>query len=255
MSWIIDLISWALSLWMYWLPLLTFMIGLGWGAQGAKERQDNQFRRLTRRIEVPKTWRSGEIKVPLDGRPLTRPEMAVAALVVRVDAGHGSGVCVSSHGLVLTNAHVVGNATVVEVEDEKTSHLGVVVKVRESRDVAAIYVETSLTAAAIHEDEPGVGDDIYVAGTPMHTDNKHLLTRGVISKIGLFDRKKFIHMDAGIAPGNSGGPAFDGEGRLVGLTVAIQTDNGERTHIGLAIPIAEALAALKIEGEPLAAAT
>lgn len=245
-----DLFGSVLSYWTYWLPVLTFAIGVAGGWSIREDETQKQLTRLAKHVQIPDGWERGAVDAPLDGACMSREEMAQASLVIRSPFSHGSGVCISSEGLVLTNAHVVEDAPVVEVEGESGSYLGVVVKVHVERDVALLKLgTTNLKPVRIAAEEPTVGDDLFVAGTPLRLENANMLTKGVVSKIGLLDRQRYIHMDAAIAPGNSGGPVFNHTGSLIGLSVAIQTDSdGTRTHIGLAIPIDEIVQTLKLVG-------
>ncbi|MGJ8650275.1 MAG: S1C family serine protease [Opitutaceae bacterium] len=247
---ILDLISWFFGVWEFWLPVLTFFIGLGMGSSGASEQHNEQLERLVKNVEYPKSWRKSEINIPLDGSPVNKQGMADSGLLIRIDQAHGSGVCISSQGLVITNAHVVGESKIVEVEDTKFSFLAPVIKKDEERDVAALFVANAgLKPVSASLNPVEVGDEIYISGAPHRVENKNLLTRGVVSKVGNFDGLMYIHTDASIAPGNSGGPAFNANGELVGISVAIQrrTDNNDLSHIGLVIPISEILSSLKIQ--------
>jgi len=246
---VLDLVKWLIGAWELWLPVLTLIIGIAIGRSGASVVHGEQLERLVKNVEYPKKWRDSEIDISLDGHRVDKPGMAEAGLLIRTENGHGSGVCISSLGLVITNAHVTGDATIVEVEDAKCSFLAPVIKKDEDRDVAVLFIgNTSLKSIRIASENPKVGDEIFISGAPHRVENKNMLSRGVISKIGIFDGSEYIHTDAAIAPGNSGGPAFNGDGELIGISVAVQlrTDNHDLSHIGLIIPIAEILSSLKI---------
>jgi S1-C subfamily serine protease len=238
-----------LAAWPYWLPVLTFFIGILFGQFGQQEESRKQLYRLTEQIDIPDQWREGVVDVRLDGKALDKPAMSNAGLLIRSFDAYGSGVCISSDGVILTNAHVVGEETVVEVEDSKGSYLGRVIKRCTERDVALIRSSgRAFVVAEVADDGPAVGDDLYVSGAPWNTENKSMLTRGVVSKLAGFEGLPYIFTDAAVAPGNSGGPVFNALGKLVGITVAGQlTPKGELTHIGLVIPIREALKSIRIE--------
>lgn len=244
----ISFVEKILAAWPYWLPVLTFFIGISFGRFSQQEESRKQLCRLTEQIDIPEEWREGVVNVPLDGKALDKPAMSKAGLLIRSSDGHGSGVCISSDGLILTNAHVVGQETVVEVEDSKYSYLGRVIKRCDKRDVALVRVcgRTSVVAE-VADNCPAVGDDLYVSGAPWDPENKSMLTRGVVSKLANSEGLPHIFTDAAIGRGNSGGPVFNSHGQLVGITVAIQTSDGAPTQIGLVIPIHEALKAMKIE--------
>jgi S1-C subfamily serine protease len=245
----------VLAAWPYWAPVLTFLIGISFGRFSQQEESRGQLCRLTAQIDIPSQWRKGVVCVPLDGKALDKPAMSKAGLLIRSSpAVHGSGVCISSDGVILTNAHVVGEETVVEVEDSKGSYLGKVIKRCTKRDVALIRVSSrTCIIAEVAPDLPAVGDDLYVSGTPWSTENKSMLTRGVVSKLASHEDLPYIFTDAAMAPGNSGGPVFNSLGKLVGLTVAVQlTPDYGFSHIGLVIPIQEALKAMQIESRTAA---
>jgi|GEM_PF-3505366 len=248
---LIDLVKTFFGWWPYWLPILMFKIGSMCGSIREQGSRSDQMKRLAPLI--PEGWKQGEIAVELDGQPLPVDSLGAASLHIRLFEGHGSGVCISSAGLVLTNAHVVENSAVVEVSpDEATSLLGVVVKSDERRDVAAIMLEkTPPIVARIAPDLPPVGAPIYISGCPIHEGNQNYLTSGIVSKIGPFEfpsrMQVFIHTDCAIAPGNSGGPAFNEQGEVIGIAVAIQLDGeAQKTHMALVIPIKECLEAMNI---------
>ena len=246
---ILSAVGWVLSAWPYWVPVLLLFLGFNMGRAAEAMEVRNKLTRLARGIEIPTGWRGGPIVTELDGAACSREEMAQSSLVIRLPDGHGSAVCISSTGLVITNAHVVGDDDVIEIEHDDQSYLGVVLKRDSKRDVAVLLVgNQSFKPVKIATAPVRVGDDLFIAGTPNRIENRNLLTRGVVSKIGPFAGKNVIHTDAAIAPGNSGGPVFNEAGELVGLSVAIQLDQrGGLSHIGLVIPIDAALKALKIE--------
>lgn len=250
-SWIIEQVLWLLGLWPYWLPVVTFSFGWGLGTGFEVINTQSKLERLARGVNVPKGWRGGPIRTSLDGEARSKEEMAKAAFVIRTDLGHGSGVCISSNGLILTNAHVIGDAKIVEVEDEGNSYLGVVLKRNRKRDAAVLLIEaTGLQPVRIASTPARVGDDLFVSGTPDRLENRNILTRGLVSKVGDYGGSTYIHMDAHIAGGNSGGPVFNADGCLVGITVAYQiAPDGSKSHINLAIPIAEFLDSVNIQDQ------
>lgn len=255
----LSFLKWVLDQWPFWVPVITLFLGWIFGSLAEADRTQEQMKRLARSIKVPDAWTKGPVETSLNGVSLSREEMAAASLIIRSPlGGHGSGVCISSEGLILTNQHVVGDAVVVEVEHGGNSFVGRVVKSFAEPDVALIKVlAQQLVIPAIAPSVPAIGDDVFVAGTPLHVDNANLLTKGVLSKVGEFQGSNYLFVDAGIAPGNSGGPVFSASGQLIGLSVAVQLNgDGTLSHIGLAIPVAEALTKLQlIDSAALAAAT
>jgi serine protease Do len=157
--------------------------------------------------------------------------------------GIGSGVVLSSDGMILTNHHVVGEADEFEVvlqSGEKYS--GELVGTDPETDIAVIRIDaTDLPVIAIGDsDELRVGQWVLAVGSPFALSQT--VTQGIISYIGRSDvglaaYEDYIQTDAAINPGNSGGALVDLDGRLVGINTAIVTRTGNYQGIGFAIPV------------------
>ena len=154
----------------------------------------------------------------------------------------GSGVIVSSDGLVLTNKHVVDGADEILVmfaNNQTTS--ATVIGADAHTDLAVIKVNaTGLPVIPQLDDErPLVGDVVLAIGNPFGLG--HSVSQGIISA---FSRSvitdspydDFIQTDAAISPGNSGGALVDHAGRLVGINTMIYSQSGGSEGIGFAIP-------------------
>jgi serine protease Do len=142
--------------------------------------------------------------------------------------GSGSGVIVDPQGLILTNNHVVGTATHVEIRfSDKTTLIGPVVGRDPDTDLALIKVEPdhNLPAAPFGDSSAvKVGQWVIAVGNPFGLDRT--VTLGVVSGIGrenmnLSRYENFIQTDASINPGNSGGPLFNLRGKVIGINTAI----------------------------------
>ena len=168
-------------------------------------------------------------------------------------SGIGSGIIISTDGYILTNRHVVENATTatVELEDGRTFP-ATIVKVSDSNDLALVRIQaTGLTAARIG-DSTGiqVGETALAIGSPLGTYTE-TVTRGIVSGLGrevtVTDEVTrqpttltgLIQTDAAINPGNSGGPLLDATGAVIGVNTAVATS---AEGLGFAIPIADAAA-------------
>jgi serine protease Do len=156
--------------------------------------------------------------------------------------GAGSGFVVDPSGIIVTNNHVVGHATriVVGFTDGKQMPARVIGS-DELTDVAVIKVNTDHSLPAVtfgDSDKVEVGDWILAAGNPFGLGGS--VTAGIVSAEGRdigegpFDR--FLQLDAPINPGTSGGPAFNLDGQVVGMTTAIVSPSGGSVGIGFAIP-------------------
>lgn len=170
----------------------------------------------------------------------------VEATVVRVETtiGSGSGVIVNSSGYVLTNAHVVGDETLVKITmmDEKTYDAIVVAK-NEERDLAIMIIigdQTDYPVAVLgSSEEVQNGDEVVAIGYALGLEGQATLSKGIVSAKRTLDGQNYIQTDAAINPGNSGGPLFNLEAEVVGINTAKYVGGGIES-IGLVIPIDEA---------------
>jgi Do/DeqQ family serine protease len=159
----------------------------------------------------------------------------------------GSGVIVdAAQGYVMTNAHVVENASNIEVTTKDNRRLTAKLIGRDSdTDIAVLQIPSgSLTAVPIGDsDRLQVGDFVLAIGNPFGLGQT--VTSGIISALGRSGLgiegpegyEDFIQTDASINPGNSGGPLVDLQGRVVGINTAILAPGGGNIGIGFAVPI------------------
>jgi len=157
--------------------------------------------------------------------------------------GIGSGVIVSSDGMIITNHHVVGEADEFDVVLQNgESYRGDLVGTDPETDLAVIRIDArDLPAIRLGDsDELKVGQWVLAVGSPFALSQT--VTQGIISYIGRSDvglaaYEDYIQTDAAINPGNSGGALVDLDGRLVGINTAIASRNGGYQGIGFAIPV------------------
>ena len=164
----------------------------------------------------------------------------------RVQNSLGSGVIVSSGGLIVTNTHVVksrGTAEIRVVLSDKREFSANVILQDEKTDIAVLQVEGLDERLPFLEfadsDAAEVGDLVLAIGNPFGVGQT--VTSGIVSalartRIGRSDDQVFIQTDAAINPGNSGGALVDMTGRLVGINTAIYSRSGGSNGIGFAIP-------------------
>jgi serine protease Do len=173
----------------------------------------------------------------------------------RREQGMGSGVIVSSDGTILTNNHVVSDATEIKVTTyDKREFDATVVGTDPKSDLAVIRVKGNATNLKPIEfgdsSRLRLGDVVLAIGNPFGVGQT--VTMGIVSAkgradLGIVDYEDFIQTDAAINPGNSGGALVNMEGQLVGVNTAILSRSGGYQGIGFAIPtnmaspIAEAL--------------
>ncbi|MEJ7894277.1 MAG: trypsin-like peptidase domain-containing protein [Solirubrobacteraceae bacterium] len=168
----------------------------------------------------------------------------------------GSGFVLDDEGRVLTNAHVVANATQVTVSlaGDAAREARVIGK-DESTDLALLQIETDgldLEPLALGDsDGVEVGDPTVAIGNPFGFDRT--LTTGVISALQRritapdgYTIEDVIQTDAAINPGNSGGPLIDAGGRVIGINSQIATGGATGSvGIGFAVPVNTAKAVVK----------
>ncbi len=156
----------------------------------------------------------------------------------------GSGVIISSDGLILTNQHVVNDAKRIQVRLADGRRFNVAeTKGDPKSDVAILRIEgQDLPAAEIGDSrELFVGDWVLAIGSPFTLQSS--VSAGIISgKDRWHSLSKdvsglFLQVDATINPGNSGGPLVDLDGKIVGINTAITSRNGGFQGIGFSIPI------------------
>jgi serine protease Do len=152
----------------------------------------------------------------------------------------GSGFFISSDGYIVTNNHVVENATEIRVtlKDERELKARVIGR-DEATDLAVIKVEGRNFPYVNFDNsaKPRVGDWVITVGNPFGLGGT--ATAGIVSAYGRDIGEAFvdyIQIDAPINRGNSGGPTFDIYGRVIGVNTAIFSPSGGSVGIGFAIP-------------------
>ena len=164
----------------------------------------------------------------------------------RQEHGLGSGVIVSPEGYILTNNHVVENATDITVQlSDKRQMKGKVVGTDPRSDIAVVQIQaTGLTSMKLGDSAKlRVGDIVLAIGNPFGLNET--VTMGIVSATGRRNTEltpaqgyaDFIQTDAAINPGNSGGALVNARGELVGINTAIYSGNGGNLGIGFAIPV------------------
>ena len=163
-----------------------------------------------------------------------------AVVSVSRRGGSGSGVIVRADGIIITNAHVVGNARTVEIRTaDGRTFTGTVLGTDTDVDTAVVRINANnLPAAPLADsDRLEVGQLAIAIGNPLGLERT--VTRGVVSAVnrdprGVDIAAGLIQTDAAINPGNSGGPLLDSSGRVIGINTAILVGT---TGLGFAVPI------------------
>ena len=159
------------------------------------------------------------------------------------DDNMGSGVIASRDGYILTNHHVLGDGTQIEVILASGERLKArLIGSDPDTDLAVLKVDREGLPAigfASHDDI-AVGDVVLAIGNPFGVGQT--VTMGIISalgrtQLGINTFENFIQTDAAINPGNSGGALVDVHGQLLGINTAIYSRSGGSLGIGFAIPV------------------
>jgi len=157
----------------------------------------------------------------------------------------GSGFIIDGDGSILTNNHVVENASkiVVKLAGDEQDYEAKVIGRDAKTDIAVIKINVKTTLAAANlgdSDRLEVGEWVMAIGNPFGLDGT--VTSGIVSAKGRHNITQgpydnFIQTDASINPGNSGGPLINLRGEVIGINTAIFSRTGGNIGIGFAIPI------------------
>ena len=171
--------------------------------------------------------------------------------------GEGSGFFISADGYAVTNYHVVDHAKSVQITtDDGTIHTAKVIGADQKTDLALIKVDgkSDFPFVKFADHSPRVGDWVVAVGNPFGLGGT--VTAGIVSArgrdIGTGPYDDYMQIDAPINKGNSGGPAFDINGDVVGVNTAIYSPSGGSIGIGFDIPSTTAkmvIAQLKEHGQ------
>ncbi|HEY3349239.1 MAG TPA: trypsin-like peptidase domain-containing protein [Thermoanaerobaculia bacterium] len=167
--------------------------------------------------------------------------------MTEVPQGSGSGFVWDRQGHVVTNFHVIQNASslVVTLADQ-SDWKATVVGVEPDKDLAVLRIgapEAKLPPILVGTSRDlKVGQKVFAIGNPFGLDET--LTTGIVSALGrtiesVTGRKiqNVVQTDAAINPGNSGGPLLDSAGRLIGVNTQIASPSGASAGIGFAVPV------------------
>jgi putative serine protease PepD len=224
-------------------------------------------------VAVPAVPPVNDIALPvLPGEDAEEPVAAVARAVapavvlIQNELGQGSGIIYDAEGLILTNAHVVGQFTKVQVTLASGVRVpGEVLGADPLTDVAVVRIDTDFefgVAVLAPESSVEVGQLAVAIGSPFGL--QQTVTSGIVSakgrvlenliEDGRLSVVSMIQTDASINPGNSGGALADRQGRVIGMNTSIRTDgSGGNIGVGFAVPsdTAKLIADRIIAGQPL----
>ena len=166
-------------------------------------------------------------------------------------SGAGSGVFISSKGYIVTNNHVIDNASEIQVIlNDNSKYDATVIGTDPSTDIAVIKIEgENFPAIAIgNSDVLEIGEWVLAVGNPFNLTST--VTAGIVSAKArninllnsdadknIFPIESFIQTDAAVNPGNSGGALVNSRGELVGINTAIASQTGSYSGYSFAVPV------------------
>ena len=255
-----------LRVWIAALGLACLLAGIGIGAilsgkptiaqpdlqiARAPEALSASFAEIARRVEpavvnIETTQVQPETTEKEEDKEDQNPLLDMFPRQRRPSRGVGSGFIVTPTGYILTNYHVIEDATRITVGLQSgEKYRGTVVGVDSETDVAVLKIEAPKDLPTVtlgDSNDAQVGDWVLAMGSPFGLDQT--VTAGIISKkerespfFNVFQR--FLQTDAAINRGNSGGPLVNMRGEVIGMNSQIATSTGDYNGIGFALPANE----------------
>lgn len=190
------------------------------------------------------------IRLPLSTKPFKDQVIQLRDQVVTVltPGGQGSSFFVAD-GMLLTNHHVIAGYSHVRLRFYGGREIeGEVVASNARRDVALIKTTgAGVAGLPLRLEPPALTSTVFVIGTPARTSNEGSVISGIVSAFREEKQGPFIQSNVAVTHGNSGGPMFDDQGNVIGLT---DLGDKEAAAVNLFIPIADALKVLDIRFAP-----
>ncbi|MCR5080544.1 MAG: trypsin-like peptidase domain-containing protein [Treponema sp.] len=167
---------------------------------------------------------------------------------VITSSGSGSGSIIDKRGYVVTNVHVIENASIINISlADGSSYEGKIVGQDKESDIAVLKFEPRkdkdlCTINFGDSDLLKVGQKVIAIGNPFALERT--LTTGIVSGLGRPVQesenviiRNMIQTDAAINPGNSGGPLLNTKGEMIGINTMIMSSSGSSSGIGFAVPV------------------
>lgn len=169
---------------------------------------------------------------------------------VITSSGSGSGSIIDVRGYVVTNYHVIKNASTITISlADGTSYEGRIIGQDKESDIAVLKFDpqdgVELKTISFGENSNlKVGQKVIAIGNPFALERT--MTTGIISGLGRPIQeddviiRNMIQTDAAINPGNSGGPLLDSSGNMIGINTIIYSSSGSSSGVGFAVPVSTA---------------
>ena len=167
------------------------------------------------------------------------------------DGGSGSGSIIDKRGYVVTNVHVISNASKISISlADGSTYEGRVIGQDTESDIAVLKFDppAGVTLKTIDfgdSEKLKVGQKVIAIGNPFALERT--MTTGIVSGLGRPIQestnviiRNMIQTDAAINPGNSGGPLLDTQGRMIGINTMIMSNSGSSAGVGFAVPVSTA---------------
>jgi S1-C subfamily serine protease len=188
-------------------------------------------------VQITSTRENSNTSIIINGNLLEQKAVASGSGFVYDDTGH-----------IITNNHVIEESNTIEVTfNSGNTYYAKVIGTDVSNDIAVLEItddvsdEVIIPLALDDSSKLVVGEPAIAIGNPFGLSNT--MTVGIISQTGRllpnqegFSIPNVIQTDAAINPGNSGGPLLDLNGKVIGMNTAIQTNTGEFSGVGFAVP-------------------
>lgn len=145
-------------------------------------------------------------------------ELDFRTVAIETDQGaSGAGFFAGQRCYVVTNEHVIsGSSSIVVKTSQGRPYLGQVLAEDTKRDLAILSTNTpECSKLTFEETNPSVGTEVFAVGNPLGLQGT--VTKGIVSAIRTID-VKYIQIDAGLNPGNSGGPLVNKDGKVLGVS-------------------------------------
>jgi serine protease Do len=234
--------------------LFCFLVTLSLSAQNAQQPSLRWFSQALQRLV--EQFSPSVVQISAQGLGGERNEENSSGRV-KTERGSGSGVIVDPAGYIITNAHVVGNSTRIQVllpernTDKRFASIlkpagklvdAELVGLDRETDIAVLKVPVSGYPALKLGDSGTLrqGELVLAAGSPFGLQNS--VTMGVVSSVARQVRPDdpmiYIQTDAPINPGNSGGPLMNADGEVIGISTFIVSESGGNVGLGFAVPSA-----------------
>ena len=175
------------------------------------------------------------------GAPQPAPDTQRTPRAARVVTAQGSGFFVSADGYAVTNNHVVEGTATAEIQtDDKKTYIAKVVGTDTASDLALLKVDgrNDFPYVKLADQPPRIGDWVLAVGNPFGLGGT--VTAGIVSarerNVGTISYENLIQIDAPINKGDSGGPTFDLNGRVIGVNTMIFSPSGGSIGIAFAVP-------------------